>query len=647
MQVDEFEFYQLLQKTIVDKKDKLNSGNLVEFFEPNQFFELALSLSYMILTKDMIKAKEEQSNVDFKNLDYLFTEDFCQTPPKIYEAYDNSPRWIIGSIRDSLLHNAYSINLEEQQININNPIPDGNLYCDIPFEWFNNYAQYHILDNKLSKEVNVRGIFLTSDTLLMQDYFHNEDDIKRFLDNIITYDIKVKSPEPLDENLVKRYIENFMYVNTSNLISQNNLEYLSYNAKWNFIKQKLITELKKEFPKVEVSVEKIKDPNALDDINKLYNTEEIFEKKEYKNQYAFLVNKLIKNYKMSKTSVIDSLESLISTMKIYNQELKNHPDYTEYKEIIDYILNLNNDGGKTIDFIHQYRKSKGLPNTYDSIIIGDSHTVEFEPEDRNNLKYYLTGQYGFEPESIQLSLGTIKCFNEQLYSKYSKKYSEKDLISNEDLTLYNENIIKMALLLRQKTAEVHEFLELGLVTALGITTYAMNKEAIFDREGYEEIDDLQDIPSYSSGAYKSYSIGRTELENKIKNLENKLEKLKNNPDFKSSKKKEKLIQKLSKQLTDSRERLKNSEAGEEEIITYNNRKYKLTTNNDTARIIRNCLSHLDRIKYTSYDEGMLLLEDERGIIKCNIEDLYNFILNDTFMQRVRQHYSQNNNGPKL
>lgn len=647
MQINEFQFYQLLQNIIVDKKEKLNSGNLIDFFEPNEFFELALSLSYMILTRDAIVSKSNPDSVNFRNLGYLFTDSFCSAPPRIYDAYSLSPLWVISSIRDSLLHNACSVNLQTKEIMINNPNPEGNLHCDIPFEWFNKYGKYHIFESKLVNELDVKGIFLTSDTHLMQKKFNSVQDIEKFINNVIAYKIHIKSPDLLDENIIRRYIENFIDVKSSDIISKNNLEYLSYEGKWAFIVQRLKKDFKRVFPDIEVTIEQINSENVLDDFNKLYNNEDIFSHTKYKDQYSLLVNRLMRYYRMPKTAVTDSVESLIATMQIYNQELKSNEDYEECKEVIEYILNLNNDGGKTLEFIHEYRKNKNLTNTYYNNFVGDSHSLRLDDEDRERLKQYLTKQFGFEPSSIQVTLGTIKAFDEDLYNKYKNRYEESNAISDEDIAFYNMPVIKMAQQLRQKTTEVQKFLELGLVTTLGITTYAMNKEAIFDAEGYENIDKLEEIPSYSSGLYKSYSLARKELEEKIHKLEAKLKRIDNDPNFKSSKKKERLKRKIERDLEISKERFEAEEAPEEEIITYNNKKYKLTNNNDTARIIRNCLAHLDRIKYASYDEGMLLLEDEKGIIKCNIEDLYNFILNDTFMQRVQKHYIPSANGPKL
>ena len=432
--INEFYFYRGMVLNIVNNYRNLTSGNLTSFLDDNEFLDLSLAVTYMTLSKDLVIEKDVanndpekrlESSVDMENFDKLLNKEYNKFAPTVHKSTGTSSRWIIDSIRDSILHGQFVVNYNKKCYEINNTMKNRELICDVPFSWFKSYVDFHILEQKKLKEINITDAFFNQDTFDNFNLIHNEQELKDFTDSIVTYNINIKSDTEINEKKIQRDIKN--YIDKKNYLNvDEELKYKSYRQKWDIIKRDLKQYLKNKYPNISVSIKEQKDELISEKLISLYNEEHnnIFSEKDKRIQYSEIKNRINKYLSISDENVLNSIEKFISSRKIYNEEIKNSEDYEECKDVIFYILNSKNNGSETLNFIHKYRIKKGLENTYDDIKIGGN--IAIDDEDRLGITKFLTNKYGSEPSSILIELSDLKEYNIEVYNKYNKRFKMND-----------------------------------------------------------------------------------------------------------------------------------------------------------------------------------------------------------------------------
>lgn len=150
------------------KIEAIEKYDLKKITEQNEFFEVALCIAYLALSKEKIIKKDIKNNdrigrltqkVDTKAIDKVFAPGFTKEMPIISSSRENNNIWILDNIRDSIMHGAFDIDEENKIIKIKNNQYNRELEAEIPFSWFIEYAKNDILSQKLACKYTVRGFY--------------------------------------------------------------------------------------------------------------------------------------------------------------------------------------------------------------------------------------------------------------------------------------------------------------------------------------------------------------------------------------------------------------------------------------------------------------------------------------------------------
>ena len=146
----------------------LENYDLNTFLEYDKYFELVLSLGYLVLSKEKIIYKDKKENdflkrlhslVDNREIDHVFAEHFSRLMPTLENARVNANQWILDNIRDSIMHEKFDIDLENELIIIDNDYYKRECKTKIPFQWIIDYAKFDILRKKKSKHCLIKGFY--------------------------------------------------------------------------------------------------------------------------------------------------------------------------------------------------------------------------------------------------------------------------------------------------------------------------------------------------------------------------------------------------------------------------------------------------------------------------------------------------------
>ena len=150
------------------KIEAIKKYDLKKITEQNEFFEVALCIAQLALSKEKIIEKDIKNNdrigrltqkVDTKEIDKVFESGFAKEMPIISSSRENNNIWILDNIRDSIMHGAFDIDEENKKIKIKNNQYNRELEAEIPFSWFVEYAKNDILSQKLACKYTVRGFY--------------------------------------------------------------------------------------------------------------------------------------------------------------------------------------------------------------------------------------------------------------------------------------------------------------------------------------------------------------------------------------------------------------------------------------------------------------------------------------------------------
>lgn len=161
-------FSQSIYQTLYRRIKLLEYREPVYFFEYDEYFELALCIAYMALSKEKIIDKEIENSdrinrlnkmVSTTDIDAVFAPTFNSEMPTITNTLENNNLWILDNFRDSIMHAAFDIDMENKLLIINNTQDERNLQATIPFSWFIAYTKNHIFNKKVLDKYTVRGFF--------------------------------------------------------------------------------------------------------------------------------------------------------------------------------------------------------------------------------------------------------------------------------------------------------------------------------------------------------------------------------------------------------------------------------------------------------------------------------------------------------
>ena len=136
--------------------------------ESSEYYELALCLAYLTLSKEKIIHKDMKNNkrlerltkkLDSREIDKVFQEGFAEEMPVITKSLESDNTWILDNIRDSIMHGMFEVDENRKVFIIHNDYYDRDFDAEIPFSWIIAYAKNDILTKRLADKYNVSGCF--------------------------------------------------------------------------------------------------------------------------------------------------------------------------------------------------------------------------------------------------------------------------------------------------------------------------------------------------------------------------------------------------------------------------------------------------------------------------------------------------------
>lgn len=346
-------------------KNKLSALENIKpnyFFEKNEYFELALCLSYMTLSKEKIIKKEMKNNkrldritkrIDENEINKLFDPSFNNEIPIIINSKENDRSWILDNIRDSIMHGVFEVDEDKKCFIINNEQYDRELEAEIPFSWFIAYAKNDILKKKLLNKYTVKGFYSNKEKINKKHF----NPIKELYQTIL-YNVNIDGPQFNVNDIENRVRDLFVeysqievtdedIINYSSIINDKYKKFFDekYLVSFYKAKDKVIEEINKEYPNLNIRI--IIDNRKHKIVNKASKR-----LPKYYSNYALLLDGLYSIISSKSTSLLFNLSNIIEgfdkiektdysnytqeeNMKIFNSILNsNYSKYTDQKDII-------------------------------------------------------------------------------------------------------------------------------------------------------------------------------------------------------------------------------------------------------------------------------------------------------------------------
>ena len=292
-------FSKNISETMYKKTEAIEYLSLKKLLEKDDNFEVALCIAYLSLSKEKIIEKDIKNNdrlgrltkkVDTIEIDKVFQPGFAKEMPKIILAKENDNLWILDNIRDSIMHGACDIDEERKCFLINNTQYNRELTAEIPFSWFIAYAKNDILSKKLANHYTIKSFYynkfkknkknletrkeLINNILYKVNIYGKNFNIKE-IENRIKELFNIYSEEEISDELIEKYKPQ---------IAKEKIKYNEkYLVSFYIAKQKVIEEIKKEYPDISVQI-------FID--NRKYKLVNKFEKRmqKYFADYDFMLN---------------------------------------------------------------------------------------------------------------------------------------------------------------------------------------------------------------------------------------------------------------------------------------------------------------------------------------------------------------------
>ena len=112
------DFSEKIIETMEKKIKAIESIDPDEFAKKDEYFELAICLAYMTLSKEKIidkdiknddQIKRLNENVDRNEINKVFNPSFSKEMPVILYTAVNDDVWMLDNIRDSIMHGSFDV----------------------------------------------------------------------------------------------------------------------------------------------------------------------------------------------------------------------------------------------------------------------------------------------------------------------------------------------------------------------------------------------------------------------------------------------------------------------------------------------------------------------------------------------------------
>ena len=255
-----------------DKFKSIEYNRVSDYLYLDKYTELAFCLAYMTLSKEKIIDKDKENDDQLGRLTkHVKTTDIdtlinCDGITIINaDQYDNT--WILDNIRDSIMHEKFDIDEEQEIIIINNDMKNRHLNAEITFDWFINYIKEDIYSKRVSDRITINHFidrpFLKKHTgflynheidhhiLTKVDITGNKLNIKEVEENVRFY-LSYYSKLDLTSLEEERYQDELINLkkNRTNKIYYSDQTLLTYIN----TKEKVINKLKEEYPDIDVKI---------------------------------------------------------------------------------------------------------------------------------------------------------------------------------------------------------------------------------------------------------------------------------------------------------------------------------------------------------------------------------------------------------
>ena len=220
-------FSQKISESIYKKINSIENMDINAFLKKDEYFEIALCLSYMTLSKEKIIKKDIKNKdriarlsqmVDSSEINKVFQTGFAKEMPVITYAKENNNLWILDNIRDSIMHGAFDVDEEKQLFLINNNQYDRELIAEIPFSWFISYAKNDILSKKILDNYTIRNFYYNKYKKNKNNFYTNKE-----LINNILYNVNIKGNK-FNINIVEKRIKELFDIYSNQEIDDNLIE---------------------------------------------------------------------------------------------------------------------------------------------------------------------------------------------------------------------------------------------------------------------------------------------------------------------------------------------------------------------------------------------------------------------------------------
>ena len=213
-------FASKISNAIAKKICYLENYNYVEFMKNDEYFNLALCLGYLVLTKEKIIKKDMNNTdrlgrltkkVDQSEIDKVFDDNFVNGNPlnkiNITSSQESSNLWVLDAIRDSIMHCMLEIDDTAGIFELQNTYHDRTLVGQVPYEWIVAYAQNDIFHKRIMDRYTIKG-FYYNNKLKKNRYFNTINEIN----HNIMYNVTVYGNQfnvKLIENRIKELFEEY------------------------------------------------------------------------------------------------------------------------------------------------------------------------------------------------------------------------------------------------------------------------------------------------------------------------------------------------------------------------------------------------------------------------------------------------------
>lgn len=263
-------FSQSIYETLYQRIKLLEYKEPISFFEYDENFELALCIAYMTLSKEKIIDKEIENDdrigrltklVSTLDIDAVFDPSFNKEMPTITSALENNNLWILDNFRDSIMHAAFNVDMENKRFVINNTQDERQLMATIPFSWFVAYTKNDIFKKKILDKYTVRGFFYNNHKTSKTDInTYNEINSHIMYEAVITGNkFKVNEVEDRIRELFELYKHEYIDQDTftayqSKLPRTKNTYNQRYLTTFAVVCDKVKAKLKEEYPDLDIKI---------------------------------------------------------------------------------------------------------------------------------------------------------------------------------------------------------------------------------------------------------------------------------------------------------------------------------------------------------------------------------------------------------